>query len=473
MATPPPEVLLPAHCGDQEASRSIARRRFLAASLTLGLAALASRCGYCAQSDDPAVARIRSYCDALIETMRQAQELGVQGRYAKLAPVIQATFDLGAMTRIAVGPDWPKIPPQQQKALVENFTKMTIATYANRFDGYSGERFEVEPVTESRKADRIVRTRLSHPDGHADVLNYLMRGQGDTWKAVDVYLSGTISELATRRSEFAAILKSGGPEALIDSLRQRSGKLLQGSAGALGMLAILAGCASVPDSQFNDPYEPGNRVVFNANEALDRSVIEPTAKGYRATFPEWVRDRVRHFCDNLTEPRVFVNAFLQVRGGAAGITLRRFLVNSTVGVLGLFDVASALDLPRQTGDLGQTLARWGVGDGPYVVLPFFGPSNVRDTIGLVGDLFTDFYVNPAGSLFSGNTSREWSVGQAVASGVDLRARNIENIDALRATSIDYYSQMRSITRQRREAEVQEAKGIASAPQELIDPGSTP
>ena len=164
--------------------------------------------------------------------MKHAKELGVQGRYDKLAPVIRATFDLSAMTRIAVGLDWPSIPPEQQTALVENFSRMTIATYANRFDGYSGERFDVDPATEARKADRIVRTKLLHGDGQSETLNYLMRGSGDTWKAVDVYLNGTISELATRRSEFGAILKSGGPEALIDTLRQRSGKLLQGDSSS-------------------------------------------------------------------------------------------------------------------------------------------------------------------------------------------------------------------------------------------------
>jgi phospholipid transport system substrate-binding protein len=218
-------IARPGHCCSW---RCAPRRRFLAASVALGLAAVVYP-AYCAQGEpDPAAARIRAYCDVLLETMKHAKELGIQGRYDQLAPVIRATFDLGAMTRIAVGPDWPSIPPQQQAALVENFTRMTIATYANRFDGYSGERFDVDPATEARKADRIVRTKLLHPDGQSEALNYLMRGSGDMWKAVDVYLSGTISELATRRSEFGAILKSGGPEALIDSLRQRSGKLLQG-----------------------------------------------------------------------------------------------------------------------------------------------------------------------------------------------------------------------------------------------------
>jgi phospholipid transport system substrate-binding protein len=212
--------------------RCASRRQLLITSVGLGIAALVGPICCAVGAVDPAAARIRVYCDALLETMKHAKELGVQGRYDKLAPVIRATFDLNAMTRIAVGPDWPSIPAEQQAALMESFARMTIATYANRFDGYAGERFDVDPATETRKADRIVRTKLLHPDGQSESLNYLMRGAGDAWKAVDVYLSGTISELATRRSEFGAILKSGGPQALIDSLQQRSGKLLQGDSSA-------------------------------------------------------------------------------------------------------------------------------------------------------------------------------------------------------------------------------------------------
>jgi phospholipid transport system substrate-binding protein len=151
----------------------------------------------------------------------------VQGRYDKLAPVIRATFDLDAMTRIAVGPEWTAIPPEQQKALLDSFARMTIATYANRFDGYSGESFEVDPETVSRNTGRIVRSRLLRPKEDPVTLNYLMRGSGDTWKIVDIYLSGTISELATQRSEFGAILKAGGPAALIQSLRQQIDKLMK------------------------------------------------------------------------------------------------------------------------------------------------------------------------------------------------------------------------------------------------------
>jgi phospholipid transport system substrate-binding protein len=141
--------------------------------------------------------------------------------------VIRSTFDLPAMTRIAVGPEWTTIPSEQQAALLDHFARMTIATYASRFDGYSGESFEVDPEILSRNTGRIVRTKLLRPKDEPVTLNYLMRGTGDAWKIVDIYLSGTISELATQRSEFGAILKSGGPAALIESLRQQIDKLMR------------------------------------------------------------------------------------------------------------------------------------------------------------------------------------------------------------------------------------------------------
>ena len=206
------------------------RRRLL---LTLG--ALVFGCARPAYANeqagvDPAVARVRAFYDSLLTVMKQAKELGIRGRYEKLAPAIRGTFDLAAMTRIAVGPDWNSIPSEQQAALIDSFTRMTNATYASRFDGYSGERFEVEPTPEARNSGRIVRTRLIQSTGEPIALNYLMRGADDNWKVVDVYLSGTISELATRRSEFGAILKSGGPNALIESLRQQAEKLMRSPA---------------------------------------------------------------------------------------------------------------------------------------------------------------------------------------------------------------------------------------------------
>jgi len=182
------------------------------------------------EATDAAVTRIRVFYDALLSVMKQADKLGIRGRYDKLAPTVRSTFDLAAMTRIAVGPEWNSIPPEQQVALIDNFTQMTIATYANRFDSYSGERFEVDATAEPRNTGRIVHTKLFPSTGDPVTLNYLMRGSGDGWSVVDVYLTGTISELATRRSEFGAILKSGGPNALIDSLRQQTEKLMRPSA---------------------------------------------------------------------------------------------------------------------------------------------------------------------------------------------------------------------------------------------------
>ena len=181
-----------------------------------------------AQAGDP-IARVKSFYSTLLETMKEAKRLGLQGRYKKLAPVITTTFDLPAMTRIAVGPTWTSLTPEQQAALTSAFSRMSIATYASRFDGYDGERFEVDPVPVERGADRIVKTRVIPKTGEPTVLDYLMRSSGGDWKIVDVYLNGTISELATRRSEFAAILKSGGADALIKSLRARTDKLLAGS----------------------------------------------------------------------------------------------------------------------------------------------------------------------------------------------------------------------------------------------------
>jgi phospholipid transport system substrate-binding protein len=171
---------------------------------------------------------VKTFYAALLDTMKDAKRLGVEGRYKKLAPVLTATFDLPAMTRIAVGPGWTSFSPEQQAATIAAFSRMTIATYASRFDGYDGERFEVDPKPVERGADRVVNTRLIPNGSESVTLNYLMRASGGDWKIVDVYLSGTISELAARRAEFSAILKSGGPDALTSTLRARGDKLLAG-----------------------------------------------------------------------------------------------------------------------------------------------------------------------------------------------------------------------------------------------------
>jgi phospholipid transport system substrate-binding protein len=197
----------------------------LATTLLLGLAPLAAR----GQGADPAAVPIGGLYGALLDTMKQAKQLGVKGRYDKLAPVLFKTYDVASMSRIAVGQSWDTLEPAQQSGVIDAFSRMMIATYANRFDDFSGEQFEIVQTVDQPPADKIVKTRIIQSNGKAVALNYLMRRSGTEWMVVDVYLDGTISELASRRAEFSAILKSGGPDALIDSLRRQGDKLLAGA----------------------------------------------------------------------------------------------------------------------------------------------------------------------------------------------------------------------------------------------------
>jgi phospholipid transport system substrate-binding protein len=197
-------------------------------SLGLALSLLSPVKGY-GESTDAAASRINSFYGALLDTMKQAEQLGLKGRYDKLAPVVAKTYDLASMSKIAVGQSWSALPPQQQASIVNAFMRMTTATYASRFDGFSGEKFEILQTADRPNGDKIVSTQITQSNGKTVALNYLMRKAGTDWKVVDVYLDGTISELASRRAEFGAILKSGGPDALVDSLVKRGDKLLSGS----------------------------------------------------------------------------------------------------------------------------------------------------------------------------------------------------------------------------------------------------
>jgi phospholipid transport system substrate-binding protein len=182
-----------------------------------------------AQGTDLATQRVSSLSDALLDTMKQAKELGVKGRYDKLSPVLAKTYDLPLMTRIAVGQNWAALTPEQQKAVVAAFTRMTTATYASRFDGFSGEQFVILQTVDQKNGDKIVKTQIIQSNGKPVALSYLVRNTGSDWRIIDVYLNGTISELANRRAEFGAVLKSGGADALVSSLNKQGDKLLAGS----------------------------------------------------------------------------------------------------------------------------------------------------------------------------------------------------------------------------------------------------
>jgi phospholipid transport system substrate-binding protein len=142
--------------------------------------------------------------------------------------VITATFDLGLTARLSVGPGWTQLSPDQQRRLTDVFSRYTISLYANRFDDFNGERFEVDPNPVANPNGMIVETRLIKSDGDKVALNYLMRQGAAGWQVIDVYLSGTISELATRRSEFAGVLQTSGADGLIKLLEDRTAALRTG-----------------------------------------------------------------------------------------------------------------------------------------------------------------------------------------------------------------------------------------------------
>ncbi len=240
---------------------------------------------------------------------------------------------------------------------------------------------------------------------------------------------------------------------------------------ALLSCVAVAGCATVSGDRAtaDDPLEPVNRAVFDINTALDGAFIKPVAEAYRAVFPPFVRDRVRSAIDNLAEPRIFVNDLLQRRPEAAGITLGRFAINTTLGLAGLFDPATGQGYAKQSGDFGQTLYTFGIDDGPYLVLPFFGPSNLRDAAGLGVDLFT----TPPALIVTGHAGVVTGFAVGTVDGMDLRSRNIETLDEIKASALDYYTHLKSIARQRRQAQLREARGLTPEPQELVDPGASP
>lgn len=178
-----------------------------------------------AQSPDAAQSTVRALDDGLLAIMKSGKAAGVAGRSAKIAPVVDRAFDIPLMTRLVVGPSWNTMSAADQAALVAAFRRMTIGQYARNFDGWSGETFVIAPQVEERAGDKLVRTTLSGA-GAPVAISYRLRENGGAWRVIDVFYKNSISQLATRRADFAAILASGGPKALIahlDQLAQKSG----------------------------------------------------------------------------------------------------------------------------------------------------------------------------------------------------------------------------------------------------------
>lgn len=193
---------------------AIVRHGLAALLLTLSFSASSAMAG-------PARDTVDGLYQALLGIMKEAGPLGFAGRYQRIDPAIRSAFSLAQMARYAVGPSWLELAPADQERIVDAFSRLTSTTYASRFDGYAGERFEISGERPTQGNGVIVDTRLVQSNGEAVVLNYLLRESGGAWRILDVYLSGSISELAVRRSEFGAVLKREGSNGLIRTLEQR------------------------------------------------------------------------------------------------------------------------------------------------------------------------------------------------------------------------------------------------------------
>ena len=245
--------------------------------------------------------------------------------------------------------------------------------------------------------------------------------------------------------------KSGGLSAVAPALIR--------VAAVVSILCLVA-CAQVPTDpdaraaydSANDPAEPTNRTIFAANQFVDRNAMQPVARAYEDYVPSRARKSLHNFVSNLKEPGVAINDTLQANFSRAWNTTQRFVINSTIGGAGFFDVASDWNRPHHDADFGQTFGVWGIDTGPSVQLPLFGPSNVRDAVGKVGDFLAD----PLNFIPGGTMTTIGAAGTGVGV-VDGRADLLGTTDSLEQTSLDYYAALRSMQAQRRAAFVEEGK----------------
>ena len=178
-----------------------------------------------AEGADPAAGQIESFDSALLATMKEGASLGMKGRMRKLEPAVERAFNLPAMAQFTVGPAWAAFSDADKAAVIEAFKRYSVANYASNFASFSGETFSVDPKVDERGPDKLVRTRLV-PSHHAPVdIVYRMRQVGGTWKIIDIFYQGSISQLTTRRSDFAATVASGGASALVAHLNALTEKL--------------------------------------------------------------------------------------------------------------------------------------------------------------------------------------------------------------------------------------------------------
>lgn len=211
-------------------------------------------------------------------------------------------------------------------------------------------------------------------------------------------------------------------------------------------LLLLFGCtASSERGDPRDPFEPLNRSIYRFNDHFDKALLKPVAKGYQELMPQQVNDSVSNFFGNLDDVYTLLNDVLQLKFAQAASDLSRIVWNSTIGVAGLFDVATFFELPKHNEDFGQTLGYWGAGPGPYLVIPLFGPSNVRDGTGLAAAFYTN-YTHPL--LTIDDEGLFWS--SVALRAIDARAGLLRASDIMESAAVDEYTFLRDAFLQQRQ-----------------------
>ncbi len=251
-------------------------------------------------------------------------------------------------------------------------------------------------------------------------------------------------------------------------------------AAAVVLAASLAGCASKPSpddpdavadyNEAHDPLEPTNRVFYAINNGLDTVILRPLAVGYKYAVPYVVRSHTHNVLANLSMPVVLFDDMLQARPRRAGDLLMRLLVNSTVGVAGIFDVATGWGWPAHDADGGMTLAMWGLPEGPFLFIPVLGPSSPRDASGFAGDVAMD----PLTWFGEGIAVTALGYTRYGMNAVDTRATVLDDLDKIKAQALDPYATLRSLYRQHRQSLIEEARSDdrATVPAWFVQPSST-
>jgi phospholipid-binding lipoprotein MlaA len=233
----------------------------------------------------------------------------------------------------------------------------------------------------------------------------------------------------------------------------------------VGMTLLVSGCAAPPAKKdARDPFERVNRATYKFNDTVDRAVLKPVAKGYKKVTPGFVQTGVSNFFNNLEQPTVIVSDLLQAKFKGAFSDTGRFLMNTTIGLGGLLDPATAAGLDKNDEDLGQAFGKWGIGPGPYLMVPLFGPSDLRDGIGAVGQVYTDplHYVE----------RDAWRYGINGVGVINLRAGLLETDQAL-ANTFDRYAFIRNAYLQRREYLVTDGAVAPSTDEEPLEDPEAP